>query len=296
MADKNKKSKTDKVLGQDPFEGMFGLEQEESDLEDSIQSETTTAELGVKTGNGQTIEPPIPAEEFEPDPKPTPEATTDPKPALPVLSQTEESIAEGSSHLLDELIATIDEEIERAFGSNIMVNLDAKAWTDRSDGTEQFVIFTLAGTEYAAPAANVREVGEIVNLTPVPNVPDWLLGLTNLRGDILSVVDLRAFLGLEQTGYAESLLQDEISLGREREILVIHPREDASLMTTGLVVDEVNDIRYLTVDQISAPAAPIKDQIGPYLRGVYEHEEGLLVVLDFDKLLLSPDMRQFEAV
>jgi hypothetical protein len=60
------------------------------------------------------------------------------------------------------------------------------------------VAFTLGGSGCAFPAEYALEVGQIPKITPVPNVPDWLAGVANRRGDILSVVDLRAFLELNK--------------------------------------------------------------------------------------------------
>jgi purine-binding chemotaxis protein CheW len=192
---------------------------------------------------------------------------------------------EEASRLLDELMATIDGEVEEAFGPGAMTDLATTEPTDQEEGEEQYIIFSLAESEYAILADNVREIGEPPNVTPVPNVPDWVLGVTNLRGDVLSLVDLRIFLDMEPTDYDE-----------DTRVMVVHAQQDGSSVTTGLIVDLVSDIRYLPVDQITAPAAPIEDQVAPYLRGVHEHDGRLLAVLDFDRLLLSPEMRQFEPV
>ena len=181
---------------------------------------------------------------------------------------------------LSQLVAAIDQEIEQALGSEAIAALVSAA-PARESGEEQYAIFTLAGTEYAVPLGNVLEIGRPPNATPVPNVPDWVLGVANLRGDIISMVDLRAFLGMQRR-----------SFGRDNRILVV--QADQAVVTTGLVVDRINGIGYLAEDQIGPPHGPIEDQVTPYLRGVYEHDGRLLVVLDLDGLLLSPEMRQFE--
>jgi purine-binding chemotaxis protein CheW len=193
---------------------------------------------------------------------------------------------------LEDIITTIDEEIQRVFGET-RVGLNLESRLRRRADEEQFVIFTLAGAEYAVSAANVREVSEVVNLSPAPNVPDWLLGVTNLRGDILSVVDLREFLGLEPSGLGGVLWPQSLA-GAEQKILVVHPSRDSSALTTAMLVDEVKDIRYLTTRDINKPATTVTEQIESYLRGIYDDDGRLLVVFDFDKLLLSPEMRQFE--
>jgi purine-binding chemotaxis protein CheW len=191
---------------------------------------------------------------------------------------------EEASHLLDELMATIDQEVEETFGPGAMADLVPEEAVGAA-GEEQYVIFSLAGSEYAVPADNVREIGEPPNVTPVPNVPDWVLGVTNLRGDVLSLVDLSLFLSIERTDYSE-----------DTRVMVVHAQQDTSSVTTGLIVDRVSDIRYLSVDQIVVPTAPIEDQVASYLHGVYEGDGRLLVVLNLDRLLLSPEMRQFEPV
>ncbi len=204
---------------------------------------------------------------------------------------------ETSSHILDDLITSIDQEIEHIFGSNkTMVDLTAKSLAERKKNKVQFIVFTLAGVEYAASAANVREVGEIINLTPVPNVPSWLLGVTNLRGDILSVVDLRTFLGMEQSGHVESVIWSRSALGVVGEMLVAYSNRGDLPIATGLIVDEVNDIRHLNIGRISKSTAPLEDQIAAYLQGIYEEEGRTLIVLDFEKLLHSAEMKQFEPV
>jgi purine-binding chemotaxis protein CheW len=147
----------------------------------------------------------------------------------------------------------------------------------------QHVVFSLAETEYAVPIGNVVEIGHPRAVTPLPQVPEWLRGLTNLRGDIISIVDLRGFLGLEPG-----------DAGRPERMLVVHHPEDN--LTTGLIVDRVLGITRLRLDAIREPSAPVAGPVAPYLRGVAEHARGLLVVLDLDRLLRSSEMRQFELV
>jgi purine-binding chemotaxis protein CheW len=141
----------------------------------------------------------------------------------------------------------------------------------------------LAGNTYAVPIDNVLEIGRLPGVTPVPNVPDWLLGLVNVRGDIVSLVDLRDFLGLGRSGFN--------ALSR---MLVV--RAQAEELTAGLIVDEVLGIRFITADRICAPDLSSDDPVVSYLRGVVDADGKLMVVLDLDRLLLSAEMKQFETV
>jgi purine-binding chemotaxis protein CheW len=258
------KKRDRKVLGNDPFANGNNLLAEEG--------------AGVPEGSGEKSEA-----EAKPKAKKKPATKAKIKPeAESALEQVVAEPDEEDSHLLDKLMATIDEEVEETFGPGAMADL-APAKPVEASGEEQHIIFTLSDTEYTVSIANILEIGRPMDITSVPNTPDWVLGIANLRGDIISIVDLRAFLGMER-----------ISYGQASRMLVAQARQ--ADVTTGLIVDRVNEIRYLSLDRIGAPAGPIADQVTPYLRGVYEHDGRLLAVLDFDRLLLSPEMRQFGPV
>lgn len=296
----NPKSKNGKALGQDPFEDIIGPDGTEADLAteqpgppaflppakssekkapfnkppasvEEVEAEAQTSpETVAESENGQKVEVFSPADEGDPATEP--------------MEETGEA-----STLLDELVATIDKEIEQTLGSNLMAYFSAETPTEHRG--EQHVIFTLADTNYAVSIANVSEVGSLTTCTLVPNVPNWLVGVTNLRGDILSVVDLGAFLELESP---EDM--GTVWAGKEREMMVVHLSQNRSLLTIGLLIDAVQDIRYLNPNQLNTPTIDAMDSIKPYLRGIYDDDGAFLIALDFDKLLLSPQMQQFEPV
>jgi purine-binding chemotaxis protein CheW len=189
-----------------------------------------------------------------------------------------------SGHLLEELLATIDREDEEAASRP---GRPGQAYpAPRRSGVaagKQFVVFVLAGDEYAIPIGNVVEYGHPLAVTPVPNVPEWLLGVANVHGDILSMVDLRAFLGMERPDH-----------GADGRMLVVRTSRDN--ISVGLIVDRVKGIRVIAEDVICLPTSPAEDRLAPYLRGVAEHQGRLVIFLNLDQLLLSSEMRQFEPV
>lgn len=148
---------------------------------------------------------------------------------------------------------------------------------------QRCIVFTLNGTRYAVAMENVLEVDTLPAVTPIPNVPDWVEGVTNLRGEIISVVDLRRFLSL-----------DAAEADRSQRLLVI--KSHRSEVTTSLVVDRVIGLRSFPADAVTEPAAPIETNVAPFLAGVVEHEEGLLAVLNVERLIGCDEMRQFEAI
>jgi purine-binding chemotaxis protein CheW len=148
---------------------------------------------------------------------------------------------------------------------------------------QQHILFTLAGTDYAVPIANVLEIGQPLQVRAVPNVPEWVLGVANVRGDIISMVDLRRFLGMEA---------DRPVPGRR----LIVCRTRTGELTTGLIVDRVRGIRSLPMEARAVPSSRLDDRVIAYLQGMAEYEGRLLLFLDLDRLLLSAEMRQFELV
>jgi chemotaxis signal transduction protein len=137
----------------------------------------------------------------------------------------------------------------------------------------------MAGASYALPLSHVREVDRLPGVTPLPNVPSWLLGAANLHGEIVSVVDLAAFLGL---GAARP----------SRETRLLACRHGG--MEVGLMVERVRDIRELPDAAIRPPAGQLRGRVGRYLAGVFTGDGRLTLVLDVPGLLQSGELRRFE--
>lgn len=152
---------------------------------------------------------------------------------------------------------------------------------DISEQTLTLVAFQLGETTYGMPMHHVTEIQRVPAITHLPHLPDWVLGVTNLRGNIVSIVDLRMLLGLEPT--------DPV-IG-SRRLVVIQSLVDE--IDTSLIVDRVIGIRTVPQRLVVTPTAPVDEQIGRYLAGVVDHENRLIVLLDPEKLLLSEEFRQF---
>jgi purine-binding chemotaxis protein CheW len=146
--------------------------------------------------------------------------------------------------------------------------------------SSRFVLLSIASTDYAMPEAFVTELERVPRITMVPRLPVWMRGVTNLRGDIVSVVDLRAFLGLPAYTSATARL------------LVVRLLDDP--FTTGLIVDAVDRIVTLQAADITPPASPLEGALAPFLTGVCTVGDRLVAVLDIERLLRSPEIRQFE--
>jgi purine-binding chemotaxis protein CheW len=144
----------------------------------------------------------------------------------------------------------------------------------------RFVLLSIAATHYAVPEAYVTELERVPRITMVPQVPVWMRGVTNVRGDIVSVIDMRSFLGLEP------------HLPASARLLVVRLLDEP--FVTGLIVDSVDRIVTVQTNTIKTPASPLEGPLAPYLSGVCEVGDRLVAVLDVDRLLRSTDIRQFD--
>jgi purine-binding chemotaxis protein CheW len=142
---------------------------------------------------------------------------------------------------------------------------------------EKHLIFALGELRYAVPLDHIIEIAELEQHTPVPNVPDWILGITNLRGDILSLVDLNALFG-ESTG----------EVPRGSSLLVA--QTNAGDLTTCLVVDRVYGVVNVTPDQVQKLDQVANHMMAHHTRGYVHHAGELLSLLDLEGLLRALEL------
>ncbi len=150
--------------------------------------------------------------------------------------------------------------------------------------SEQYLVFTLADCELAVKAELVQSVERVIELTPVPNVASWVLGVINLRGSITSVVDLRMFLALEQLPYTP-----------RTRLLSLQYNE----MVICFVVDGVNEMLPIppgTVISGNMRPANIPQWALPYAVGSALLAQRMMVVLDVPRLLFSERMQHYKTL
>ncbi len=152
----------------------------------------------------------------------------------------------------------------------------------------QHIMFSLAGTRYALPITQVFETNTVPDLTTVPMVPEWVRGVMNLRGDVVAVLDPRRLFALPERDASAGLVSSS------ERILIVH--DSASQRVAGLLVDEVNGIVPAGALELVQPTAQVPARIMPFVRGVSQYAEKLLVVLDVDRLFAAPEIQQLEDV
>lgn len=151
---------------------------------------------------------------------------------------------------------------------------------------EKYIIFALDNEYYAVHHNLVAEVLNPLPVTPLPGMPEWLAGMTNLRGRIISVVNLRKFWKKNSPQPQPQPMQ------KNKFIILRSAKEDNT--TIAFIVDRVGEIVTLTPQDIKFSAADFENSF-PTLFGkaVYKHGTSLLL-FDAENLLSSLSLNGFE--
>ena len=144
------------------------------------------------------------------------------------------------------------------------------------------VTFRLLGEEFGLPILDVREIIRMTDITPVPQAPDFVEGVINLRGQILPVVDLRKRFGIENKDNDE-----------ETRIIVVELRNSA----VGLIVDEVSEVLRIPADTVAPPPALVAGSIGAeYIKGIGHYDEKMIILIDMRKVFSDDEMGALEGM
>jgi purine-binding chemotaxis protein CheW len=147
-------------------------------------------------------------------------------------------------------------------------------------GTMQLVSFTLAKELYGIEITKVREIILITEITRIPETPNYLKGLINLRSTVIPVVDLRVRFGLPESETTD-----------ESRIMVLQ----AGGKTIGIVVDAVSEVLRVKQEQI-APPPKVAGLNREYLSGLVKFDKRLLILLDIDKIFNEEEMATIKSV
>lgn len=156
---------------------------------------------------------------------------------------------------------------------------------DAITSSGQFLSFTLGGDEYGIDILRVQEIRGWEKVRALPDSPDYVRGVLDLRGTIVPIVDLRRRFGLDCGACTPTTVVI---------ILSVCPSPD-SVQLVGAVVDGVSDVLDVGAAQIR-PAPQIGTPINRrYLHGMFSNERGMVVLINVDVLFREIDLEQFDA-
>lgn len=139
----------------------------------------------------------------------------------------------------------------------------------------QLVGFRNGDEFFGVPISKVREIVRVPEITPVPDMPDFLKGVINLRGRIVAVVDMSKRLGTSGAGARKT-----------NRVLIL----ELGGSLTGLIVDSVSEIVKIEEDAIEPPPEMISLIGAEYVTGVGKLKDRLFVLLEIEKLLKPEEM------
>ncbi|AFH50261.1 Chemotaxis signal transduction protein [Ignavibacterium album JCM 16511] len=155
--------------------------------------------------------------------------------------------------------------------------------SSKSSTTEilQLVSFIIGNEEYAVNIFYVKEINRLSHITKVPNAPEFIEGVINLRGRIIPVIDLRIKIGLPKKGF-----------DKDSRIIVI---EDEDLLV-GFLVDAVKEVIRIPKNIIEEPPEIVTSSKTDFISSVGKLEDRLLILIDLKKILSKNEQNKLKEV
>jgi purine-binding chemotaxis protein CheW len=158
-------------------------------------------------------------------------------------------------------MTTMQAKVDRA-------QLDARA------GSEQYLTFQLAGEEYGVDILRVQEIKGWERATRIPHAPHYVLGVINLRGAIVPIIELRRRFSLES-----------VEFGPTTVVIVVKVASERGERTVGMVVDAVCEVYNVDTGDVKPPPDVGATVDTAFVRGLVAIEGKMLILLDIDRLI-----------
>ena len=151
--------------------------------------------------------------------------------------------------------------------------------TEIKTKSKTYLTFALAQETYSVDVSKVREVLEVTNITKIPQTPDFMRGVINLRGNVVPVIDMRTKFDMEKTDNTINtcIVVMEIEVNNEKIIL-------------GALTDSVKEVIELDSNQIEAAPHIGSTLKTEFIKGMGKHEEEFVIILDIDKVFSVDDL------
>jgi purine-binding chemotaxis protein CheW len=145
----------------------------------------------------------------------------------------------------------------------------------------KYLTFSLAGEEYGIGILKVKEIIGLITITPIPQTPDHIKGVINLRGKVIPVVDIRLKFGMEAMDYTERtcIIVTEIAAGPNK-------------IAMGIVVDSVSEVLNIKAAEIADTPDFGSKLDTSYILGMAKIGQNVKILLDIDKVMGSKEIEQ----
>ena len=148
---------------------------------------------------------------------------------------------------------------------------------------KQYVVFKLSNESYAVDIMNVSEITEPKKNTKVPNAPDFVDGIINLRGEVIPIIDLKKRFDI--------VLKDNNTY-KDKRIIVVN-MDDKKI---GFIVDTASEVLTINENDIDPPSNIIAGDDRQFITGIGKVEERILIILDLEKILSEEQKQELEKI
>lgn len=169
---------------------------------------------------------------------------------------------------------------EDVFIERFFVTESAKQGENEEDKQYQWVTFNLAGETYGVNVMQVQEVLRLADIAPVPGAPHEVMGIINLRGNIVTVIDTRKKMGLDPSGSDE-----------QSRIVIVECNEQRF----GLFVDAVTEVVYMSKSEMEPPPPVGGSDSNHYISGVSNKSGRLIIFLDLETIFETSKIKSSES-
>lgn len=143
----------------------------------------------------------------------------------------------------------------------------------------QFLTFALAEDVFAIDVIKAKEVLDFADVTRVPQTPDYMLGVINLRGSVVPIVDMRHKFGMTESDKT-----------RDSCIIVVEVDVDGEPITVGALADSVREVMDLAPDQIEPPPRIGTRLNTEFIKGMGNQGDKFVIILDINKVFSSDEL------
>ncbi len=160
-------------------------------------------------------------------------------------------------------------------GTEIDIEFDEE--DDEDTLKDRFLTFKVKNEDYGIEIGKIKEIIGIQDITPVPEMPKYIKGVINLRGNVINVVDIRLRFGMEEKEYDE------------RTCIIIIQVEDIEV---GMIVDNVNEVCVIPEEDIKKNTSLNKTSKSSFIRGLGKLDDKIKMILDVERLLSEEELQE----
>lgn len=156
---------------------------------------------------------------------------------------------------------------------------DTLAETEQDVQEGKYLTFALGDEEYGIDIQFVNEIIGLQKITEVPDMPEYVKGVINLRGKVIPVMNVRLRFGFPEIEHTD------------RTCIIVLNLND---VIVGLIVDTVSEVIDIAQDQIDPPPSVIKGESSRYIKGMGKVEDNVIIILDIKNLLYTGEIEVLE--